>query len=891
MKKYLLVFLVGIFAALQLSAQIVDPVKWSFDSKALENGNYELMMTAKIDKGWYIYSQDIEDGGPVPTSFTFEKNKTFKVIGDVKEKGELIEKNDKMFGMMIKKYPNEVTFIATVKPTKAKANVTGYLEFMTCDDSRCLPPEEVEFEFALDKIEKKKVSSPDAKSKKSTNSNSGIAPKQDLTGSTGPGSPNKAKQRTILDPVKWSFRQESLGKDEYLLHFDAKIDQGWYVYSQNVKDGGPVPTSFTFEESKTFKTKGKVDESGDMIEKNDKMFSMMVRKYADKIHFQQKVKALKPNAKVTGYLEFMTCDDSRCLPPEEVEFSFNLGEKDSGTGAVPTNNAGGSTANNASGNNGGNTNGNNASGNNGANAGQTANNTVNGTAATASNTTQGKTETSDKAAASSGMFKNLITDCGAPVYAAELQTVDGNTTGGGTKKGRTPWVIFLLGFLGGFAALLTPCVFPMIPLTVSFFTKSSTNRAKGISNAIIYGLSIIVIYVALGFFVTKAFGADTLSILSTNVWFNLAFFAIFVVFAFSFFGYFEITLPNALINKSDEASEKGGLIGIFFMAFTLALVSFSCTGPIIGTLLVEAAVQGKTLGPVVGMTGFAVALALPFALFAAFPAWLNSLPKSGGWLTSVKVVLGFIELIFALKFLSNADMVKKWGILPREVFLGIWVILLIGLALYLFGKIRFPHDSKLKKISPVRGGLGALAVAAALYLTAGIFGNPVSLVSGFPPPTFYSLFNAEDEHLHDIEKGLAEAKRTGKPLLVDFTGWACVNCRKMEENVWPDVHKLMEEYTIVSLYVDEDIALPKDEQFRYELEGKKKRVRTVGNKWSYLEATCFNTNSQPYYVLLNHDGEHLANPRGYTPDITTYSSFLEQGIENFKNGKKLLSGN
>ncbi len=872
MKKYLLLLLT-IFATINLSAQIVDPVKWSFDSKPLEDGNYEVMMTAKIDKGWYVYSQDIEDGGPVPTSFTFEKNKTYKLIGDVREEGELIEKHDKMFDMMIKKYPGEVTFIAKIKPTKDKANVTGYLEYMTCDDTRCLPPEEVEFEFTLDKIEKKKGVNKKAEKSKDTGStpanNSGVGSIGNVANNAGAAVANAGNkpQSGILDPVKWSFRTESLGNDEYMIHFDSKIDKGWYVYSQNVEDGGPVPTSFTFDENKEVKLIGKVDEKGAMIEKHDKMFDMMVRKYADKINFQQKVKTKNPNAKLKGYLTFMTCDDTKCLPPEDVDFEFALGGSPGQGSAAPTGSSGGSQANNAI---------NSGSGNN------------------------GKTNVATqagKAGANPEMFKSFITDCGAPVLAAEAQLgggdngANGNGGAGTQNEGRSPWVIFLLGFLGGFAALLTPCVFPMIPLTVSFFTKSSTNRAKGISNAILYGLSIIIIYVGLGFFVTKVFGADTLNILSTNVWFNLAFFVLFVVFAISFFGYFEITLPNALVNKSDAASEKGGLIGIFFMAFTLALVSFSCTGPIIGTLLVEAAVQGKTIGPVVGMTGFALALALPFALFAAFPAWLNSLPKSGGWLTSVKVVLGFIELIFALKFLSNADMVKKWGILPREVFLGIWIVLLIGLALYLFGKIRFPHDSPLKKLSPVRGGLGALAVGAAIYLTAGLFGNPISLVSGFPPPTFYSLFNHEQEHIHDIEKGLAEAKKTGKPLLVDFTGWACVNCRKMEENVWPSVEELMQEYTIVSLYVDEDIALPKDEQFRYELNGKKKRVRTVGNKWSYLQSTCFNINSQPYYVLLNHEGEHLATPRGYTPNVDEYSTFLQKGINNFKKGTKLLSNN
>jgi len=855
----------------EATAQVLEPVEWSFDSKTLDNGMHQLFFTAKMDDGWFVYSQDIEEGGPIPTSFEFEESSDYDLKGKIREKGELIEKFDKMFDMNIKKYPGEVTFVATIKPKKDNVKVKGYLTFMTCDDSRCLPPDDVDFEFDLTK----KAAPAETKPAENGNGLHEVAP-------AGSGA-----QSGILEPVKWAMRSESLGNDDYLLHFAGTIDDGWYVYSQELEPGGPLPTSFEFETKSGIELVGNVKEVGKLIQKKEKIFNnMMVRKYAKKVEFQQKVKVTRAAGKVAGYFTFMTCDNGRCLPPEDVEFAFNL--SGSGTGAVD-----GSTDKT------------------GLQSGGEIPTEIVAAVKDEKEIEQKEIETAvdnvevdkelenvnavavvDRSKTNaSQVFDEVIADCGVDTKKDEAK--------------KSIWLIFILGFLGGFAALLTPCVFPMIPLTVSFFTKQSKDKAKGIKNALIYSLSIIVIYVALGFFVTVAFGPDFLNAMSTNPWVNLAFFAVFLVFAISFFGFFEITLPNSLINKSDTAADKGGLIGIFFMAFTLALVSFSCTGPIIGTLLVEAAVGGARVGPMVGMFGFSFALALPFFLFAAFPGWLNSLPSSGGWLDTVKKVLGFIELIFALKFLSNADMVPQWGILPREIFIAIWAVLLFGLGFYLLGFIKLPHDSPANRKNPIRMGLSGLSILLGFLLIPGIFLKPIPLIgssiSGFPPPTFYNIANLwgdgdgqEEDGIHgimDLEKGIAKAKKDGKPLLIDFTGWACVNCRKMEENVWPKLDELMEKYTLVSLYVDESVKLPKEEQFTYTQNGKRKKVRTVGNKWSYLQTKCFGTNSQPYYILMNHEGEYLNPPRGYTPHIKDYATFLEEGIDNFQNGQTLLSSN
>ena len=473
------------------------------------------------------------------------------------------------------------------------------------------------------------------------------------------------------------------------------------------------------------------------------------------------------------------------------------------------------------------------------------------------------------------------------------------------------WGIFFIAFLSGFVALLTPCVFPMIPMTVSFFTKQSKNKADGIKNAIIYGLSIIGIYVILGVAVSAIFGADTLNNMATNVYFNIAFFFLLIIFAASFLGAFEITMPNSWINRADSASDRGGLLGIFFMAFTLALVSFSCTGPIVGTLLVEAASGGSYIGPIVGMFGFSLAIALPFAFFAAFPGWLNSLPKSGGWLNSVKVVLGFLELALAFKFLSNADLVLQSHLLEREAFIAIWIIIFTLLTLYLLGKLKLSHDSNIPHVSVGRLFMAIVTGAFTVYMIPGLWGAPLKLINAFPPPMHYSESpygvgntkagaavsdHSEDDghHLgpqgimvfHDYETGLEYARKVGKPVMLDFTGWACVNCRKMEEQVWSDlaVKKILsEDMVLISLYVDERTKLPETDQYETTIAGKTKKVRTVGDKWMVMQAEKYKINSQPYYIFLDHDENSLIEAANYQDygSVKVFKDWLDRGLLEF----------
>ncbi len=481
------------------------------------------------------------------------------------------------------------------------------------------------------------------------------------------------------------------------------------------------------------------------------------------------------------------------------------------------------------------------------------------------------------------------------------------------KKKKGLLGIFLIAFFAGFAALLTPCVFPMIPMTVSFFTKQSKNKAVGIKNAIVYGISIIIIYVLLGSLVSLIFGADALNALSTNVWFNLAFFLLLIIFAASFLGAFELVLPNSWANKVDRQADRGGLIGIFFMALALAIVSFSCTGPIVGTLLVEAATGGSQIGSIVGMLGFSLAIALPFALFAAFPSWLNALPKSGGWLNTVKVVLGFLELALAFKFLSNADLVLQLHWLEREVFIAIWIAIFGVLAFYLFGKIQLPHDSPITHISVRRLSLGLVVLSFTIYMIPGLWGAPLNLISAFPPPQHYSESPygvgfakhesdsdttnnrtdiPEGAHLmpphnilafNDYNKGLAYAKKVGKPVMIDFTGHACVNCRKMEQNVWvkPKVLDILKnKVVLISLYVDDKRKLEENEVVDSKLKPGKK-LKYIGQKWSELQTIKYKTNSQPFYVLMNHNEDNLIAPVAYTPDADEYYNWLKTGVSKF----------
>ena len=650
-------------------------------------------------------------------------------------------------------------------------------------------------------------------------------------------------QAQILSPVKWSWKAEQLKDDEYNLVFTANIDKGWHLYSQFIGEGGPVPTSFVFEKNSDVQIVGKVAEAGNKVtEGMDDMFGINVKKFDERVVFTQKVKVLK-NTTLKGSVEYMVCDDSRCLPPDAKEFDFALIAAATKQELVPVVQDKNTTTENTSLN-----------------------------SPPSSTDTESTSSESRPSTLEAGKYGSPVKNCGTEVTDTKNQTL---------------WQIIVLGFLGGLIALLTPCVFPMIPLTVSFFTKRNENPARGKIEALLYAFSIVFIYFLISVpFLIFDISPDTLNEISTGAPLNIFFFLIFVVFAFSFFGYYEITLPSFIANKADNASNVGGIIGIFFMAVTLAIVSFSCTGPILGSLLVGALTSsGGKLNLVAGMSAFGFALALPFGLFAFFPQMLKSLPKSGGWMTTIKVVLGFLELIFAFKFLSNADLVMHWGILKYEVFLGVWIIIGIAMFLYLIGKIHFPHDHPSKTINKTRLVLAGMSAVFVLYTASGLFGNELTFFSGFPPPKFYSLFDQETKFhpTSDYNEALKQAKAEGKPLMVDFTGWACVNCRKMEENVWtdPEVYmRLKEKYVLVSLYVDDRKPLPDSEQYVSSFSGKK--IKTVGNKWSDMQATYFNSNTQPYYVLISPDEKLLTPPLGYTPEKNDYIKFLDCGLDAMK---------
>lgn len=643
----------------------------------------------------------------------------------------------------------------------------------------------------------------------------------------------------IQNPVKWSFSVNKEGNENAVLIFTAKIEKGWHLYSQKSSgNDGPMPTVFTFEKSNKYELVGKTQEA-QAHEVFDKVFEMKVHYFEGETSFKQKIKITSSETFfIKGTVDAQACDDEKCTY-DSKEFEFKIEGK------------GGSTAD-----------------------------------------TQTVKKDSD-----TNILTPIDTASAHAVIDDEKFNDDCGSLAGDNYTGLSAWSIFIQGLIGGLLALLTPCVFSMIPLTVSFFIKQSKDRAAGIKNASVYSISIIIIYVALGFIITKLFGADTLNKMASDVWFNLLFFVIFIVFAVSFFGAFEITLPSSWTNRADKAADRGGLIGIFFMAFTLSLVSFSCTGPIIGTLLVQAAVGGSNVGPLLGMAGFAIALAVPFALFAAFPAWLNSLPKSGGWLNAVKVSLGFLELALALKFLSNVDLAYHWGILKREIFIALWIIIFGLWGFYLLGKIKLSHDSELKFISISRLMFAMIVLSFTLYLIPGLWGAPLKLISGFPPPDFYKEWNTDKggghcPHnltcFHDYDEGMAYAKNQGKPVIIDFTGWSCVNCRKMEDNVWsaPEIlERLRDKYVLISLYVDDKTPLPEKEQTISKTTGNK--IKNLGNKWSDFQTAVYKTNSQPYYVLLDNNGKKLAEPRGYTPDIETYEHFLDEGLcryEKRKNG-------
>ena len=663
-------------------------------------------------------------------------------------------------------------------------------------------------------------------------------------------------QAQIQEPVKFKSELKTSQAGEAEVVFTGTIDKGWHVYSTDLGDGGPISATFNVESISGAELVGKLKPVGKEVAAFDKLFEMKVRYFENTAQFVQKLKLTGGEYKVEGFLEYSACNDENCLPPTQVPFKFS--GKAEGTAVN------GPAADKA------------------ADAGNVELEKSSDTAQTAAMAIIGGAE-SDTGINVAG---DGTTDLWKPVID-ELQAL-GETV----SQEDMSWIyIFITGFVGGLLALFTPCVWPIIPMTVSFFLKRSKDKKKGIRDAWTYGASIVVIYVGLGLLVTGIFGANALNSLSTNAVFNIFFFLMLVVFAASFFGAFEITLPSKWSNAVDSKAEKtGGLLSIFLMAFTLSLVSFSCTGPIIGFLLVQVSTTGNMIAPAIGMLGFAIALALPFTLFALFPSWLKSMPKSGGWMNVIKVTLGFLELAFALKFLSVADLAYGWRILDRETFLALWIVLFALLGFYLLGKVKFPHDDDDTKVSVPRFFMALASLAFAVYMLPGLWGAPLKAVSAFAPPMQTQDFNLYNNEVHakfdDYDLGMEYARQHGKPVMLDFTGYGCVNCRKMELAVWtdPKVSDIINnDYVLITLYVDNKT--PLSSPVKIMENGTERTLRTVGDKWSYLQRVKFGANAQPFYVLIDNEGKPLNKSYSYDESIPKYIEFLQTGLENYKKEK------
>ncbi|MDL2290052.1 thioredoxin family protein [Paludibacteraceae bacterium OttesenSCG-928-F17] len=627
----------------------------------------------------------------------------------------------------------------------------------------------------------------------------------------------------IYEPVQWSFELKNTSETTADIILKATMDDGWHLYGIDIPDGGPRPTSVVFENIQNAQLKGKLQTPSKLVSEYDTNFGMELKWYNDEAVFIQSISFTnKDEVYVEGHVEYMACNDQTCLPPTQEPFEFGDVSK------------------------------------------------ATGTATTIPAQPIEPTDVEKTSASTS----NAKIDYWTPVIG-ELQA-----QGEAKAEDSSIWWIFAMGFLGGLLALVTPCVWPIIPMTVSFFLKRSENKAKGRKDAILYGVAIIIIYVLLGLLITLIFGASALNDLSTNAIFNIFLFALLIIFAISFFGAFEITLPAKWTNKMDAKAESTtGFLSILFMAFTLVLVSFSCTGPIIGFLLVEVSSTGSILAPLMGMFGFAVALAIPFSLFAFFPTWLKSLPKSGGWLNKVKVVLAFVEIAFALKFLSVADLAYGWRILDREVFIAIWVVLAILLGMYLLGKLRFPHDSEQKTTSVPGVFLAIISFAFAVYMIPGLWGAPLKSISAFLPPLYTQDFNLNQNEVHadftDYDAGMEYAARIGKPVLIDFSGFGCVNCRKMEAKVWTDQHVkdiLENDYVLITLFVDDKESLANP--FEVEENGRTRKIKTIGDKWSYLQRSKFGANAQPFYVILDNDGKPMNKSYAFDEDPQKFLNWL-----------------
>jgi thiol:disulfide interchange protein len=884
-----------LFLSLGLSAQFASPVSWDFSYEQTRGDEYNLIITATADENWNIYSQFTPEGGPIPTSLAWTKGDHFELIGRAEETGHKKSGMDDMFGVDVIKFLSDKPYVMTQK-VKIKDYGTPIqldLEYMCCDDEQCLPPTEEDYAWSIPVPAKTAtpastpvstpVSTPTPAEKGNGNSLSSgggsAGGKADPAPQQTPSAPAAAATKTNAqkegkmdteeapasametytarglpstdnDPMGWVFTADKLSDNQYRLNMTGVLDRGWSIYGiETDPETGAIPTIFVINAIEGVEAVGKATETGSGIkEKFDKTWEAVVPKVKGEVTYSQLVN-ITGKPVVEGFVEYQACDHEMCFPPREIPFVLDL------SGPTPFVSIDGLDA----------------------------------SGPTIAAPATAPTVTTNELGISTDFDPTPAGDC---------------SVGAAQTSGKSLLAIFGLGLLGGIFALLMPCIFPMIPLTVSFFTKSGGTKAEGIRKAGLYGFFIFLIYVLLSapFHLLDGLDPSILNTIASSVWLNLIFFVVFIFFAGSFFGFYELTLPESWSNRASSAEGSGGIAGIFFMALTLALVSFSCTGPILGSLLVEA-VSGGAWPLTAGMAGFGVALGLPFALFAAFPGFLNSMPKSGGWLNSVKVVLGFVEVALAFKFLSTADLVGKWDLLKLEPFLLVWILCAAGIAAYLLGIISFPLDSKKRKIGPIAIAIAVAAIGFTGYLGIGLTQDNDTgtytgrkVLSGIAPPVCYNYFLPCDEGKNitpfkSLEEGLAYARKVNKPVMLDFTGDACVNCRKMEEHVWTEDNikrYLTDEYVIVSLYVDDREELPESEHKevdRMDGTGRTRMINTVGKKWQYLQQTVYAKSSQPYYVLVSPDGTTLNPPVAYTPDVDDYEKFLECGLATYKSLK------
>jgi thiol:disulfide interchange protein len=807
------------------SAQIFTPVKWKFSVKPLENNEYEISASASIEDTWHVYALNVSDKadaiGPIPTTIKINPGNGFELVGKTKE-GKYITHFDPNFEMDLNYFEKSAVFKQKIKAKSDKPfTVSGVVEYMACNDERCIFPDPELFDLSV---------SPQG---------------TETTTESAPTDANALPSGGKENHVQWSYAVTKTSDNEYSLRFTATSDKGWHIYAQKLESNeGPVPTSFLFDPNADYTLDAPVTEPKPK-RIYDKNFMMNIDYHEGMVVFQKKITAVGTNkSPITARLDFMQCDDTRCLPPQTVYL---------------------------------------------------------------------KVDVANLLMAEYDPYANTESTIPAGNDPFKMPGVDLNNplnNCGQTKENYSLWAIFLFGLIGGLLALLTPCVFPMIPLTVSFFSKGA-EKGKGKQRAAMYGFFIFMIYflLSLPFHLSKNVDPEVLNSIATNTWLNVGFFVVFLVFAISFFGFYEITLPSSLANKVDSASELGGAIGIFFMALTLAIVSFSCTGPILGTVIgsiYSTDIQGVVnfLGLELSMPaakvsaammGFGIALGGPFALFAAFPSLLKKLPKAGGWMDDFKVSLGFMEVALAIKFLSNADLVEQWGIFKRESFFALWIVVGVLWALYMFKVFTFKPGQGSKGWSKFKIVFTSLIVLFTLRLVPGVLPpselNRFDFLSGFPPPKSYSWYHYEEEfHIYkDLAEAMKAAEEQGKPIFIDFTGWACVNCRKMEDTVWPNETVraiLSDKYIMCSLYVDEKVELPAEEQFVYTTsDGRKKMIKTVGNKWATLQTETFQNNSQPMYALLSPQGDLLSPIEQYNPDVKKYTDWLNCGLSAFDSWK------